>query len=264
MLRSEADKWLRGGAHPAPGVRLLCLPYAGGSATVFGAWKHLRSDIEVCSVQLPGRQERLSEPALVSLDTIVDRLVEALATRPGAPLALYGHSFGALVAFELALRLQRTGASPIALVVGARAAPHLKPAGAPIHALPHDAFVRAIHERYGTSLAILQNPGLLELALPPLRADVAVLENYVFPAGAKLDVPITALRGQLDPANDLARVQPWQEITTRPFQLESLQAGHFFVDTHRRWVQDHVLAAVDRALGDPMQAAASSTGSHAV
>lgn len=244
----EADKWLYT-ARPlaAPRVRVVCLPYAGGGATIFHAWDKLATDIEVCAVQLPARQQRLKEPGITSVSTIVERLVEALASRPAAPLALYGHSFGALVAFELSRRLSAKGSPPIALVVGARGAPQLPLPCAPIHGLSRDAFVQEIHDRYGTPLEVLQDPELSELILPPLRADMTALERYVFAPGSKLDVPITALRGTLDGAIGPAMMQSWADVTTHPLALREVHAGHFFVDTHRAWVQEKLVSAIAAA-----------------
>lgn len=246
MRRVLADDWLRV-ARPvsAPRVRLLCFPYAGAGSTIFHGWERLRDDIEVCAVQLPGRQERLREPGITAVPSIVEHLFEAIASLRAAPVALYGHSFGALLAFEVSRRLAAAGRAPIALVVGARPAPFLQPSYPPMHKLPHDAFLNAIHTRFGTPLEVLRNEELMELALPALRADLTALETYVFTAGSSIDVPITALRGRLDRASEPAAMQAWQEVTSRPLTLRETDAGHFFVDTHRAWVQTCVTDAID-------------------
>ncbi len=248
MTSLEADAWLRvRRAVAQPRVRLLCLPYAGGSATVFGAWNNLPADVEVCAAQLPGRQDRLGEPALTAVEPIVARLVDALGTRPAAPLAVYGHSFGALLAFELSLELQSAGKAPIALIVGARPAPQLPPAREAIHHLPQHAFLRAIHVRYGTPLDVLEDPDLMPLIVPPLRADLKALETHRPAPGAKVDVPITALRGRRDQVVEVREMEAWQEVTTRTVNVHEIDAGHFFVDTHRAWVQERVAEAIAAA-----------------
>lgn len=249
MTPNEAKKWLHiVRAVDAPRARLLCFSYAGGGASVFNAWRNLAPELEVCAVQLPGRQERLNERGVTSVPQIVDAITAALRSRAPAPLALYGHSFGALVAFEVALRRKEEGAPPIALVVGARTPPAMTPRRPFLHALPHDAFVRAIHQRYGTALDLLQHPDLAELIVPPLRADFTALETYAFAPGSKLDVPITVLHGRLDAASDGPTMRGWQEVTSLPIAYHEVDAGHFFIDTHRPWVQARVTEALAAVL----------------
>jgi medium-chain acyl-[acyl-carrier-protein] hydrolase len=157
---------------------------------------------------------------------------------------LYGHSFGAVVAFEVSLRLQAAAKPPIALVVGAWPAPHVPSPQPPIHALDDGAFIHAIHVRYATPLALFQDRDLMELALPPLRSDMTALETFAHVAGSVLDVPVTALRGTRDRASDAEMIRAWQEVTARPLVVHEIDAGHFFVDTHRAWVQERVTQAI--------------------
>ena len=145
MTEREAALWLPARRRlDAPRVRLLCLPYAGGGATIYRAWSaELPADVEVRPVQLPARQDRRHETPLTRVDAIVTRLVAAVESLPPAPTAIFGHSFGGLVAYELGRRLSAAGTPPLALVIGARHAPHLPRAAPPIHALPEEAFVES-------------------------------------------------------------------------------------------------------------------------
>jgi medium-chain acyl-[acyl-carrier-protein] hydrolase len=246
MSPSEAALWLPARRTTvAPRVRLLCLPYAGGGATIYHRWTDaLASDIEVRPVQLPARQNRRNETPLTRVDAIVTPLVAAIDTLPAAPTAIFGHSFGGLVAYELARRLTGAGRPPIALVVGARHAPHVPQRAAPIHALPTDAFVQTLHRRYGTAWTVLGNRELMALALPSLRADFEAYERYEHRTGPRLATPITVLHGLQDATLTREQAEAWGELTSAEMSLHSIDAGHFFVDTHREWV----LAQVRRAL----------------
>jgi surfactin synthase thioesterase subunit len=246
MTASEAARWLPARRRlDAPRVRLVCLPYAGGGATIYRAWSAaLPADVEVRPVQLPARQDRRNEAPLTCVDAIVTSLISAIETLPPAPTAIFGHSFGGLVAYELARRLSAAGMPPIALVVGARHAPHVPRVAPPIHALPTDAFVDTLHRRYGTAWTLLRDPELMALALPSLRADFAAYESYEHHAGPRLATPITVLHGLRDATLTREQAEAWGDLTTTGAALHAIDAGHFFVDTHRDWV----LAQVRRTL----------------
>ena len=238
MTASEAALWLPARRSlDAPRVRLLCLPYAGGGATIYRAWAAgLPADVEVRPVQLPARQNRRHETPLTRVDAIVTRLAAAIETLPPAPVAIFGHSFGGLVAYELGRRLSSTGTPPLALVIGARHAPHVLQAAPPIHALPEDAFFEMLNRRYGTAWTLLRNPELMALAQPSLRADFAAYETYEYQAGPRLNAPITVLHGLRDGTLTHAQAAAWGDLTSAGAALQAVDAGHFFVDTHREWV----------------------------
>jgi medium-chain acyl-[acyl-carrier-protein] hydrolase len=249
MTASQAALWLpaRRGLD-APRVRLVCLPYAGGGATVYRAWSAaLPGDVEVRPVQLPARQDRRHEAPLTCVDAIVTGLASAMETLPAAPTVIFGHSFGGLVAYELARRLSAAGSPPIALVVGARHAPHLPQVAPPIHGLPTEAFVETLHRRYGTAWTLLRDAELMALALPSLRADFAAYESYEHHAGPRLAVPITVLHGLQDATLTRAQAEAWGDLTTMGAALHSIDAGHFFVDTHREWVLARIRPALAAA-----------------
>ena len=242
MTASEAALWLPARRRlEAPRVRVLCLPYAGGGATIYRAWSSgLPADVEVRPVQLPARQDRRHEAPLTRVDAIVTPLVAAMAALPPAPTVIFGHSFGGLVGYELARRLSAAGTPPLALVVGARHAPHLPPLAPPIHALPTEAFVDTLHRRYGTAWTLLRDPELMALALPSLRADFAAYESYEHHATPPLATPITVLHGLQDRTLTRQQAEAWGDLTTVGAAVHSIDAGHFFVDTHREWVLTQV------------------------
>ena len=202
------------------------------------------SDIEVRALQLPGRQERLHEGVLTSSMAAVEGIAAALQVLPPAPLVLYGHSYGAILAFELARRLRATPYCPQALVLAARRAPQLARRGRSIAKLPDEEFKEMLYQEYGTPRSVIDNHQLMELALPALRADFHAVESYTYVPDAPLEIPLLALHGTQDTLVRKEEMAAWRDVCSGSFQLEEVKAGHFFIDTHREWV----LAKVDSVL----------------
>lgn len=217
-----------------PRIRLICLPYAGGGAQVFRSYgDELPADVEVCAVQLPGRERRIREPALESVDAIVDHLVPVVGAEAGLPYAIFGHSLGALVGFELVRRLRREGYPlPLRLFASAHRAPHLPDPDPPIHHLPDERFIAELRGLNGTPQAVFESQELLDLFLPVLRADFTAAETYVYRSGAPLPCAITAIGGTGDKMISREALQAWREHTTGDFALHLLEGDHFFI--HQR------------------------------
>lgn len=238
----DARPWIRA-VRPDAAVRLLCFNHAGGGTVEFRGWSEgLPSHVDVLPVVLPGRETRISERPIDDLGQLVEALLPALlpVVRMG-PYAIYGHSMGAWVAFELARALRRARQPmPVHLVVAARRAPH-RPARLP--ALSHlagDAFVAAVQERYAAIPdAVRANRELMDLLLPMLRADFALLDGYRYRDEPPLDVPLTALLGQEDRVELAADVRAWSEHA-RSFDFRALPGGHFFHKDERDHVTDVV------------------------
>jgi len=237
------------GTAAPPRARLVAVPYAGGGATVFHGWRDsLPVGVETCVVQLPGRQDRWQEKALTRVDEIADRTAAEVGSRPHALTVLYGHSFGALVAFEVARRLQANGHPAESLVVGARGAPQLPYTESPIHDASEHALVEALGERYGAPIAALQNPELLRLALVGLRGDLEALETYRYVEGEPLKTSVTVLRGRQDASLSEADALAWRRVTAGGFAIHEIEAGHFFLHSHRFWVLDQIADQFGRLL----------------
>ena len=162
---------------PQPCIRLLCFPQAGGLTTLFHAWPELLpSAVEVLVAQLPGRERRRGEPLLTDPDVLTSGFVEALGSYLDRPIAIFGHSAGALIGFEVARRLQRQGQPPRHLFVSARRAPHLPSPDPPVHQMPLDVFLSGLERRCGPLPAAVRNdPELLAAfsADHPCRRDLA-------------------------------------------------------------------------------------------
>ena len=213
-------------------MRLLCFPYAGGGASIYRTWpSSLPPEIEVLPVQLPGREARIREPAFTSLPPLIDGLLPALGRGLlDGPVAFFGHSMGALVAYELARALRDAGSPrPLHLFVSARRAPDLPARTAPIHALPEPEFRQRLRELNGTPEAVLEHPELMELLGPTLRADFTLIETYEPTSAPPLDCPITAFGGVDDPDVSEEEMAAWRRFTTAAFQLRMLPGDHFFL-----------------------------------
>lgn len=226
-------------------MRLYCLPYAGGSPSLFREWGRSRpAGITIVPVQLPGRGPRFAEPAATSSDALVASLLPWIDTA-GAPFAFFGHSMGALVAFELAraLRARRLQA-PVALFVSACDAPAVFKVEPKIHGLPDDEFLRRLRRLSGTPQEVLDNREMMDLLLPGLRADFAVCETYEYRPDRPLACPIVAFGGERDTEVTLANLDAWRAESLNRFTLRMFPGDHFFVLQH--WHE--VLAFVARCL----------------
>lgn len=229
---------------PDPSVRLFCFSYAGGSATIYQSWAEIfPPDIEVHCVQLPGREWRLKEQPFTRLGPLVDELVDVVG---GAqPYALFGHSLGALIAFELARAMRRAGRpGPAHLFVSAHRAPQLPREEPTIHDADDDLFTAGLETLSGTPPELLANEGLMELIRPVLRADFELAETYEYSDERSLGCPISAFGGLGDHVTSRGKLEPWREQTSSEFLLRMIPGGHFFVTESR----DLVLRAVFKDL----------------
>jgi len=220
-------------ARPAARLRLFCLPYAGGAASLFRGWpQSLPADTEVCAVQLPGRGSRFREQPFERLPELVQAVADGLQPFLDRPFALFGHSMGAVVAFELARELRRRGsADPGHLLVSGHQAPRLPDREPPLSHLPDAEFVEEIRRRYqGIPGEVLAEPELLELMLPILRADVRALESYRYAAEAPLECPISCFGGEDDTQLPQEDIEAWREEAGGPFTLRMFPGNHFFFE----------------------------------
>lgn len=213
------------------GMRLICFPYAGGGASVFRNWANheFLADIEVCAVQLPGREARIAESPVDDLRQLVHTLGEVLEPYLDRPFAFFGHSIGALVSFELVRELRRTrGIEPSYLFVSGCPAPHLQDSER-ICDLPDDEFLERVGRFNGTPPEVLNHPELMQLMLPALRADFSLRDRYVYPEEPPLDCPIIAFGGMSDKHVNGVVLGSWRKHTRERFQLWLFQGDHFFV-----------------------------------
>jgi medium-chain acyl-[acyl-carrier-protein] hydrolase len=214
-----------------PRLRLFCFPYAGGSAVIFHRWPDgLPGDVEIRALQLPGRSFRLAEPPLPRLDRVLDAIEPVITPLLDLPFAFFGHSMGALIAFELARRLRRRGQpEPACLLMSGRRGPDVFDTEPPICALPEDKFLAALSRRHGAPAELLQNPELIELVMPSLRADFELLETHAYVDEEPLRCPITIFGGKGDTGVPIAHLEAWGAHTREPLRMHLLPGGHFFL-----------------------------------
>lgn len=234
MTRSRENPWLPFGLGDA-GPRLFCLPFAGGGASGFVAWRRVLSGVAVTPVQYPGRETRIDEPCSTDLDRLVDDIAAALAPHLDRPYAVLGYSLGAKLAFALCHRLQARGLpAPRALFVVAHRPPDAPPPLPGATLLPSDAFRAHIKSYGGTPDEVFDSPELAELLLPILRADFALVEQAV--PHAPLPLPVYAYAGEDDPIATPALMEEWSRFTHAAFALRSFPGGHFFARSAREFL----------------------------
>lgn len=247
METTSAPRWLVRGASRSAQARLYCFPHGGGSAAEYAGWARHLTGIEVWAIQLPGRGTRFKEPAFTSMAQLVSALVEQVSFR--APFAFFGHSFGALVAYEVPRQLRRRNRQlPEHLVVSGYPAPHLPRVEQHVHELPDDQLLAEVGGRHGgLSEEVLTDPQLRALTVGCLRADYQIVETYVWQEDAALPMPITVFAGREDhiPPDELAL---WDRHTTGGVTVREFPGGHFYL-REQRAATLRALAGVVRGMG---------------
>ncbi|WP_062216687.1 thioesterase II family protein [Streptomyces sp. NBRC 109706] len=236
-----------GGWLPQPptgsGTRLYCLPHAGGSASAFRPWLGRLAGVAVCPLQPPGRETRMGEPPHNSLDELCAELAELLIAETPGPYALFGHSLGALVAFELIHTvLARGGRPPAHLVVSGCAAPQTLTPDA--ERVTDEEVLKLMRSLGGTPEAFLADPRVARMLLPRVRSDLVIRNSFRYRPRPPLDIPLTALGADADPRVSVADVAAWREQTVGRFTAHTYRGGHFAVLDQ----EERTLAALRDAL----------------
>jgi medium-chain acyl-[acyl-carrier-protein] hydrolase len=248
--------WLRQvGSRRRSLARLICLPYAGAGPSAFQTWPALLpSWLGVWAAQMPGREARGREAPADDLRMVIDGVTAEIRTglepADGLPYALYGHSMGAVTAFELAHALPASGCPPPALLfVSGRRAPQIPDALPSIHRLPSPEFLREIRTLGGIPDEILAEPGLADLVVPNVAADFALIEGYSYEPRPKLSCGISVFGGDRDPTTARQQLEDWQVHAGGPFSLRVLPGDHFFINSQREVMLDEIAADLSAALG---------------
>jgi surfactin synthase thioesterase subunit len=211
--------------------RIFCFPYAGAGASIFNNWDSVvPAGVEVCSIQLPGRETRQTETPFTRIFPLIDALSEVLDPYLELPYSIYGHSMGALLGFEMVRQYRRQERPlPVSLLLSGCRAPQLGDRHRPIHQLPEPEFMAKLRKIDGTPEDVLRNRELMDLMLPVLRADFAVCETYKYLPEPPLPCAIAAFGGTQDPRATRHELVAWREQTSSSFVLRMLPGNHFFV-----------------------------------
>ncbi|MDR6594614.1 thioesterase II family protein [Saccharothrix longispora] len=255
-MNERTSRWIRRfHAAEAAAVRLVCLPHAGGSATAYFPFSRMAAeaglDADVVAVQYPGRQDRRGERCLDDLATMADAVADDLGPWFDRPVALFGHSMGATLGYEVARRLEARGTPLLGLFASACRAPSAQRVEY-VHRRDDDGLIAALRELSGTDSAVLGDDELLRMVLPAIRGDYTAVETYRHRAGRELDCPIHVLVGDDDPVTDLGEAEAWGAHTTGGHVVDVLPGGHFYLNAQL----DRVLATVAARLREWHDAAA--------
>ncbi len=226
------DKWIViPQPRPAAKIILICFPFAGGSSNSFRSWTGILPPVvELWVTELPGHGSRLSEPLAENIGELTAPLSRAIAEKVDKPFAIFGHSMGALLGFEVALHLQnhfQKIAEHIFLSGhGAPGTPRHEPE---IHHLPKPQFIAKIKEYNGTPQEVLENEELMELMFPILKADFKICETYQHQDAGQLQAPITAMGGIQDPSITRQDLEQWAQFTSSRFNVRFFPGDHFYL-----------------------------------
>ncbi|MFD9076601.1 thioesterase II family protein [Streptomyces lasiicapitis] len=229
-MTTAADLWLRS-YHPTPdaAARLVCFPHAGGSASFYFPVSAALSQVaDVVAVQYPGRQDRHTEKGIETIAEMADRIADVLRPDTSLPLTFFGHSMGAVLAFEVARRLERTGRAPAHVFASGRRAPSShRPEN--VHQRDDDGVIAEMRKLSGTDPRILGDDEVLRMVLPAIRSDYTAIENYRAEPGAQIGSPITVLVGDDDPRTTLDEACAWEPHTLGTFDMKVFPGGHFYL-----------------------------------
>nr|BBH88091.1 thioesterase [Thermosporothrix sp. COM3] len=203
---------------------------------MYRSWsEQLPPEVEVCPIQLPGRENRLLEAPFTDLFSLINALGPIVQELLDKPYAFFGHSMGAIISFELARFLRQANRQgPVHLYVSGHRAPHLPDPGAPTYHLPEAEFIKELVRLNGTPQEVLQNAELLQLLIPLLRADFAISETYQYIEDAPLACKITALGSTQDSEVSIEELQGWSRQTTNAFQQHIFPGDHFYIHTREQ------------------------------
>ncbi|MEV0638648.1 alpha/beta fold hydrolase [Streptomyces sp. NPDC050619] len=253
------SKWFRryaagSGQHTGDGPRLVCFPHAGGAASAYVSLSRQLAALDVLAVQYPGRQDRRRDEPIADIARLADALADEVVRHCETPYAFFGHSMGAVLAYETARRLrERQAPAPVRLFLSGRGAP--TPAPSRHDQLRTDAeLLSAVTRLGGTATQVLDDPEVREMILPALRADYQALGSYTWVPGPALSIPFTVLIGDADPVVTVAEAAAWEDFTTASTDLHVFTGGHFYLDGQTR----EVAGTVSKALSMPAPPSSSA------
>lgn len=239
-MKLPGSRWLVRKAAPPRRFRLYCFCYAGGSAANYANWQaDLDPSIEICAIELPGRGTRFGEEPETSMSTLATTVAQVITTANHPSFAFFGHSLGALLAFEVARSLQQMDASvPQHIFVSGGSAPQHRRDNGNLHLLADDALIEELKNYNGTPHVVLEHRELMDLLLPMIRADFSLVANYTYRTAPLLSMPMTVLMGCDDDNGAGEHVEGWKKETTADCKIAWFEGDHFYIHPQRDAVLD--------------------------
>jgi len=239
MSGPQRSPWIRN-FNPAPDAdtRLVCFPHAGGSASYyFPLSRALSPEFDVYAVQYPGRQDRYKEPFVETIDELADQVTAELAAVPDGRVAFFGHSMGAVLAFEVTRRLERAGArTPVIVFASGSRAPSRY--GDEREHKDDGALIDVMRDLGGTDPRVLDNAEMLETFLPAFRNDYRALQAYHRPTDVGIGAPVIVMTATDDPKTSVADASAWHEHTAAGGEVHTFAGGHFYLEKQPQAVID--------------------------
>ena len=247
---SSSNWFLKPQSNPNADLKLFCFPYAGGSAATYMSWaKSLPANAELIPVQLPGRANRLFEPAYSNMDSLISELLNEIEPMLNQPYILFGHSLGSRVAFELMAQCKKSGLPiPEHFIASGSRGPQNCSFEKPIHHLSNEDFILKLMELNGTPKEVLENEELMTLCLPLLRADFELAHTYSYTSNEKFNCAVSILGGEED--HDITRCDllSWGDFFSQSQKLHFLPGDHFFIESDKQQVLKIVNSIINETL----------------
>jgi medium-chain acyl-[acyl-carrier-protein] hydrolase len=223
-------------------LKLICFPYAGGSASTFLSWtKALPDNVELIIIQAPGRGARIGEPAYSNMQALMSDLIKIIPSVLNKPYIFFGHSLGSRIAFELMNQLKVLNhVLPLHFIASASRGPQHKCSKEPIYNLSRDEFIKALKRLNGTPRMVLENKELMDLFLPLLKADFEIADRYYYQGQARFNCSISVFGGEDDFDISRSMLNSWGDHFSTDADVHLLPGDHFFIDSHSKLVQQKV------------------------
>lgn len=236
--------------NPQAAIKVFFFPFAGSSGSVFHQWaKQMHAKVEVSVLQLPGRGHKLDDDLYFEMNGLVDDLLPEVIDQLDRPYVFIGYSLGAKIAFELANRLGQIGfPAPLVFMPIASPAPHIPRAEDPIHTLPDTEFIERLRDYQGSSSEVLDDPEIMKLLIPGIRADFSILEQYEYSTAPQLNSKLSLFGGVDDEAVSLGDLQAWSEHFRELGQCKTYPGGHFFFDKSLRPLLDDINGLLEKEI----------------
>lgn len=252
MNDKDAGKWLLlGGDSANRQVRLFCLPVGGGGCSQYMSWRgQLPAAVDLCLLQLPGRDGRAAEPPINELDVLIASIIEGIRPLMDLPFCIFGHSLGAVVGFELARQLRaRLGLDPVWIGISGHPAPCLPRRRPKVSHLDREEFRIAMGRDFDVSDFVLQDKELFDTIYPLLRSDFGIVETYECEESAPFRC-IGVFGGDSDPEASKSELEAWKAYSIEPLKLTMLPGGHDFVQRNRMTITRILGSEILRCLGE--------------